>query len=105
MADETGGLSGRPLFAKSTAMLAKVRQLAGRDLVLVGVGGIDSAEAALEKVLAGADLLQLYTSMIYRGPGIARDIVAALPRLLSRKDAATIADAVGRDPAAYQARA
>jgi dihydroorotate dehydrogenase len=102
LAGEAGGLSGRPLFGKSTAMLAKVRKLAGRDLVLVGVGGIDSAEAALAKILAGADLLQLYTGMIYRGPGLARDIVAALPKLLSGKDAATVADAVGRDPAAYQ---
>ena len=51
--------------------------------MLVGVGGIDSAEAAMAKILAGADLLQLYTGMIYRGPGLAREIVAGLPRLLA----------------------
>jgi dihydroorotate dehydrogenase len=90
LAGEAGGLSGRPLFGKSTAMLAKVRRLAGSDLVLVGVGGIDSAEAALTKILAGADLLQLYTGMIYRGPGLAREIVAGLPRLLAARQTASI---------------
>jgi dihydroorotate dehydrogenase len=89
LAKEAGGLSGRPLFGRSTAMLARVRHLAGRDLVLVGVGGIDSAEAAHAKILAGADLLQLYTGMIYRGPGLAREIVAGLPRLLARQPPAT----------------
>lgn len=102
LAQEAGGLSGRPLFGKSTAMLAKVRRLAGRDLVLIGVGGIDSAEAAFAKILAGADLLQLYTGMIYRGPGLAGEIVAGLPRLLDGQEMATIADAVDRDPAASQ---
>jgi dihydroorotate dehydrogenase len=88
LAGEAGGLSGRPLFGQSTAMLARVRNLAGRELVLVGVGGIDSAEAAFAKILAGADLLQLYTGMIYRGPGLAREIVAGLPRLLAAYAAA-----------------
>jgi dihydroorotate dehydrogenase len=104
LAREAGGLSGRPLFGKSTAMLAKVRRLAGSDLVLVGVGGIDSAEAALTKILAGADLLQLYTAMIYRGPGLAREIVAGLPRLLAARQAASIAEAVGRDRAVDQTK-
>jgi dihydroorotate dehydrogenase len=97
LAREAGGLSGRPLFAKSTAMLAKVRRLAGNELVLVGVGGIDSPEAALTKILAGADLLQLYTALVYRGPGLVREIVAGLPRLLAARQAPTIAEAVGRD--------
>ncbi len=97
---EAGGLSGRPLFAKSTAMLAKVRRLAGDDLVLVGVGGIDSAETAMTKILAGADLLQVYTGMVYRGPGLVREIVAGLPRLLARQKAS-----VGRARAAGQASA
>lgn len=105
LAGEAGGLSGRPLFAKSTAMLAKVRRLAGSDLVLVGVGGIDSTEAAMTKILAGADLLQLYTGMVYRGPGLAQEVVAGLPRLLARRKAATVAEAVGRDPPADQASA
>ncbi len=74
-AGETGGLSGPPLFARSTAMLAKVRRIVGRRLVLVGVGGVDSAETAFAKILAGADLVQLYTGMVYRGPGLARTIV------------------------------
>src|SRR6185436_15198420 len=78
-AAEAGGLSGRPLFARSTAMLAKVRKLAGRDLVLIGVGGVESAETAFAKIRAGADLVQFYTAMVYRGPGLARDIAAGLP--------------------------
>ena len=99
LAKESGGLSGRPLFGPSTAMLARVRQLAPRDMVLVGVGGIDSAETAFTKILAGADLLQLYTGMIYQGPSLAAEIVAALPRLLDRRGAATITEAVGRGTA------
>ena len=101
LAGEAGGLSGRPLFGKATAMLAKVRRLAGRNLVLVGVGGIDSAAAAFAKILAGADLLQLYTGMVYRGPGLARDIVTGLPRLLGREGADSIGAAVSRDPSAH----
>ena len=101
-AGEAGGLSGRPLFARSTLMLAKVRKLAGRDLVLIGVGGVDSPATALAKILAGADLVQLDTGMVYRGPGLARAIVAGLPRLLAREGATTIADLVGRDSGAYQ---
>jgi dihydroorotate dehydrogenase len=99
LAGEAGGLSGQPLFGKSTAMLAKVRRLAGSDLVLVGVGGVDSAEAAFAKILAGADLVQLYTGMVYRGPGLARHIVAGLPRLIAARQADSIAEAAGRDAA------
>lgn len=104
-AGEAGGLSGRPLFLRSTAMLAKVRALAGPDMVLVGVGGVDSAETAFAKILAGADLVQVYTGMIFRGPALPGAIVAALPRLLARRGFATLADAVGADPEAYRALA
>jgi dihydroorotate dehydrogenase len=81
---ETGGLSGAPLFARSTAVLARMRRLLGPEMVLVGVGGVASADDALEKIRAGADLVQLYTGMIYGGPGlparILRDMVGALDR-------------------------
>ena len=96
-AGEAGGLSGRPLYQRSNIMLAKVRRLAGRELVLVGVGGVDPADTALGKILAGADLVQLYTAMVYRGPSLAGEIIGGLPALLRRRGFATIADAVAAD--------
>jgi len=75
---EGGGLSGRPLFLRSTRMLAKCYLATGGKLPLIGVGGIDSAEAAIAKIRAGASLLQLYTGLLYEGPGLLRDIKAAL---------------------------
>ena len=67
---EAGGLSGRPLFHRSTAMLARVYQATGGAVPLVGIGGIDSPESALQKIEAGAALLQLYTGLIYEGPSL-----------------------------------
>jgi dihydroorotate dehydrogenase len=61
-------------------MIARVRRLAGDRLVLVGVGGIDSGVAARQKLAAGADLVQLYTGMVYEGPGLPARIVAELAR-------------------------
>jgi dihydroorotate dehydrogenase len=80
LAAEAGGVSGRPLFAPSTKMLARARRLAGDRLVLVGVGGIDSGVAARQKLAAGADLVQLYTGMVYEGPDLPARIVAELAR-------------------------
>ncbi|MEQ1653576.1 MAG: quinone-dependent dihydroorotate dehydrogenase [Hyphomicrobium sp.] len=67
---EAGGLSGRPVFNRATAMLARVYKATGGDIPLIGIGGIDSPETALAKVEAGATLLQLYTGLIYEGPGL-----------------------------------
>jgi dihydroorotate dehydrogenase len=78
LAQEAGGLSGRPLFRRSTEVLATVRKLVGDKLALVGAGGVDSADAARAKFAVGADLVQLYTGMIYEGPGLARRIAADL---------------------------
>jgi dihydroorotate dehydrogenase len=79
-AKEAGGLSGRPLFAKSTAVLAKLaRALDGR-IALIGVGGILSGEDARAKVAAGASLVQVYTGFIYRGPALIGDARTALKR-------------------------
>ena len=69
-AKEAGGLSGRPLFERSTAVLARMRRLVGPRRALVGVGGVDSAERAIEKIRAGADLVQLYTGLIFGGPAL-----------------------------------
>ncbi|HWA87486.1 MAG TPA: quinone-dependent dihydroorotate dehydrogenase [Opitutus sp.] len=78
VAAEAGGLSGRPLFAPSTKMLARTRALAGTRLALIGTGGIDSVSAARQKLIAGADLIQLYTGMVYEGPELPARIVAGL---------------------------
>ncbi|MBN9236842.1 MULTISPECIES: quinone-dependent dihydroorotate dehydrogenase [Phyllobacteriaceae] len=84
-AGETGGLSGKPLFERSTAVLARMRKLLGADRAIIGVGGVDSAETALEKIRAGADLVQLYTGMIYAGPSLPGRIVAGMSSLADRE--------------------
>ena len=81
LAQEAGGLSGNPLFERSTSILAKMRQRCGAEIAIIGVGGVDSAETALEKIRAGADLVQLYTGLIYEGPGLPRRIVSGLERV------------------------
>lgn len=73
-ADEQGGLSGRPLALKATHCLSLLREIVGEEVTLIGVGGIDSPEKAQEKLNAGASLIQLYTGLIYKGPGLVADI-------------------------------
>lgn len=102
--DEAGGLSGRPLFERSTIMLAKARQRAGKDLAIIGVGGVDSAQTAFSKIEAGADLVQLYTGMIYQGPSIANDINRGLSDLLDAETVACIAELRDRKMAEWAAR-
>ncbi len=104
-AEEEGGLSGRPLFRRSTIALAKARRRAGNRLVLVGVGGIDSAEAAWSKIAAGADLIQLYTGMVYQGPRLPARILAGLAKRLDREGVASIADVVGSETKRWAALA
>jgi dihydroorotate dehydrogenase len=91
-AREAGGLSGPPLFDRSTAMLARTRQIAGRDVVLVGVGGVDSAATAWSKIAAGADLVQLYTGLAYQGPSLPARILAGLLTRLEERQIRHIAD-------------
>jgi dihydroorotate dehydrogenase len=91
-AKEAGGLSGAPLFARSTAVLAKMRKRVGPDMPIVGVGGVASAEDALEKIRAGADLVQLYSCMVYEGPGLPATIVRGLSKLLDKSGARSIRD-------------
>ncbi|MEP3048764.1 MAG: quinone-dependent dihydroorotate dehydrogenase [Roseibium sp.] len=92
-AHEAGGLSGRPLFRKSTIMLARARKLAGPDLPIIGVGGIDSAEAAWTKITAGADLLQLYSALVFKGPGLIDEILTGLSAKLDQNDLSSLAEA------------
>jgi dihydroorotate dehydrogenase len=99
--DEAGGLSGRPLFDPSTAMLARARELAGRDFVLVGAGGVDSAATAWSKLAAGADLVQLYTGLIYQGPSLPRRILAGLLRRMEERQFRSIADVRGIETARW----
>ena len=82
-ASEAGGVSGRPLFGRSTAVLARMRKLAGPRIAIIGAGGVGSAHDVLEKIRAGADLVQLYTAMIYAGPGLPAAILADLSKQLS----------------------
>ncbi len=72
-AKETGGLSGRPLFAPATRMLAQAFLRIGDAMPLVGVGGVESAETAWAKIRAGASLVQLYSALVYEGPGSSRE--------------------------------
>ncbi|MER9441036.1 quinone-dependent dihydroorotate dehydrogenase [Mesorhizobium sp. M0340] len=82
LAGEAGGLSGKPLFERSTIVLARMRKLLGPDTTIIGVGGVDSAETALEKIRAGADLVQLYTGMIYAGPALPGRILSGMARFM-----------------------
>ena len=94
---ETGGLSGRPLFAFSTAQLAAFyRHVDGR-IPLIGVGGIDSADTAYAKIRNGASLIQLYTGLVYQGPDLVPDITRGLAERLRRDGFGNISEAVGAD--------
>ena len=95
-ANETGGLSGAPLFQKSTRVLAQMYSLVGNHIPLIGVGGIGSAQDAIDKLEAGAALVQLYTCMVYAGPGLPSEILKGLSRYLDQQKVDTIADLVGR---------
>jgi dihydroorotate dehydrogenase len=102
-AAEQGGLSGRPLFDLSTRMLAETYVRVEGAFPLVGVGGIDSASAALAKIKAGACLLQLYTGLIFRGLGLIAEIKTQLASTLRHGLHHSVADLVGTDAAAVTA--
>ncbi|MCT4554306.1 MAG: quinone-dependent dihydroorotate dehydrogenase [Pelagimonas sp.] len=93
--DEMGGLSGQPLFEKSTRTLARLSQLTDGKLPLIGVGGVGSAEQAYAKIRAGASVVQLYTALVYGGISLVEEIVKGLDALLQRDGFATVAEAVG----------
>jgi dihydroorotate dehydrogenase len=102
-AKQAGGLSGKPLYALATRMLAETYVRVEGAFPLVGVGGIDSGETALAKIRAGADVLQLYSALVFRGLGLVADIKAALTDALDRGEAAKLSDLVGMDAAAVTA--
>ncbi len=94
-AAQAGGLSGVPLFERSTRALARLSRITGQALPLIGVGGISSAEDAYQKIRAGALTVQLYTGLIYGGLSLVGDICTGLDRLLERDGFSSVADAVG----------
>jgi dihydroorotate dehydrogenase len=94
--NESGGLSGKPLFVPSTRLLAQVYLHTGKRLPLVGVGGIASADDAYEKIRAGAALVQFYSALVFQGPSLVGHIVAGLAQRLHRDNIHTIAALTGR---------
>lgn len=96
-AKETGGLSGRPLFEKSTRVLARMRKLVGRDMPIIGVGGIDSPQTAWTKIAAGADLIQIYSGLVYEGPSLIPRILTNFSARLKTQKFKSIADVVGTE--------
>ncbi len=102
-AREGGGLSGRPLYALGTRMLAETYVRVEGAFPLIGVGGVDSGDAALGKIRAGADVIQLYSALVFRGLGLVAEIKETILRALKRGDAAKLGDLVGVDAAAVTA--
>ncbi len=94
-ASQQGGLSGTPLAALARQKLAEFAQATGGEMPLIAAGGIDSAEEAYARIRAGASLVQLYSALVYHGPGLARQIVAGLRTLLLRDGFASVSAAIG----------
>jgi dihydroorotate dehydrogenase len=103
LAKEAGGLSGQPLFAMSTRVLAQVFLRVERQFPLVGVGGVDGPETALQKLEAGADLIQFYTAMVFKGPGLASEIKRGLLDACRRERFASVTRFTGRKAADWAA--
>lgn len=93
--DEAGGLSGRPLKSLALDQLRAFHAASGGSLPLIAAGGIESADDAWERIAAGASLVQLYSALVYEGPGLARRIAEGLAKQLDRSGMSSIAEAVG----------
>jgi dihydroorotate dehydrogenase len=94
---EEGGLSGIPLRDISTEMIRKIYKMTDGKVPIIGVGGIFTAEDAWDKIAAGASLIQLYTGLVFEGPGIARNIVSGLKKRVASEGFESISDAIGID--------
>lgn len=101
---EMGGLSGAPLFEKSTIALAKTRQRVGPDMPLVGVGGITNATTAIEKIRAGANLVQFYSGLVYGGVGMVETMLSEMSAILSNRDGANLDSLRGETTADWAAK-
>ena len=93
--NEAGGLSGQPLKNLSTDLVKKFYKETKGEVKIIGVGGVDSGESAFEKITAGADAVQLYTGMVYKGPGIVKEIKKELISILKKENLKNISEAVG----------
>jgi dihydroorotate dehydrogenase len=96
-AAETGGLSGEPLRQMALERLREFRKASGGAIPLIGVGGIASADDAWQRIRAGASLVQIYSAMVYEGPGLARAIVTGLAKRVRQEGMTSIAEAVGTE--------
>ncbi len=96
LAQESGGLSGRPLKELSTNVIRKLYHQLQGEVPIIGVGGIENANDAWEKLIAGADLIQIYTALVYQGPAIVGRIVRGLARRVRTSGCTTLAEAVAR---------
>ena len=93
--NEAGGLSGQPLKNLSTNLIKKFYKETKGKIEIIGVGGVDSGESAFEKITAGANVVQLYTGMVYKGPGIVKDMKKELISILKKENIENITNAVG----------
>ena len=93
--NETGGLSGLPLQKLSLKFIKNFYKLNKGKIPIIGVGGIDNGQSAFEKITAGASVVQLYTGMVYKGPGIVKDIKKELVEILKKEKIKNIQQAIG----------
>jgi len=93
--NEKGGLSGQPLKDLSTKLIKKFYRETKGKIQIIGVGGVDTGHAAFEKICAGADAVQLYTSMVYKGPGVVKEMKKELITILKKEKLKNISEAVG----------
>ena len=93
--NEKGGLSGQPLKNLSTELIKKFYKETRGKIKIIGVGGVDSGQAAFEKICAGADAVQLYTGMVYKGPGVVKEMKKELISILKKEKLKNISEAVG----------
>ena len=93
--NETGGLSGQPLKNLSTDLIKKFYRNTKGKIQIIGVGGVDSGQSAFEKICAGANAVQLYTGMVYKGPGVVREMKKELISILKKENLRNISEAVG----------
>ena len=92
---EKGGLSGKPLEKKSNNLISKFYEILKGKVIIIGVGGVDSGKSAYEKILRGANLIQLYTCMVYQGPNIASKISEELINILEKEGIKNLSDIIG----------
>ena len=92
---EKGGLSGKPLEKKSNNLISKFYEILKGKVLIIGVGGVDSGKSAYEKFLRGANLIQLYTGMVYQGPNIASKISEELINILEKEGIKNLSDIIG----------